>query len=444
MFDGCMHHLVGCLPGQRIHRLWRELGALPCPIHYPDDLICIENTEGRRFTVHTDLDRLESHMRDLAPADGDVIGEFVGAARRFTRFSMMDMLLAKPWEMISMLPKLPLISRWGKPTLKEVGARFSDPFLRRAMGMIQYDFDNIPAIVALMFLSGCATGNFGWPAGGSLAFAQRIAERYTALGGQLQTRTRAETILVEDNRAVGVRLADGSELGADVVISNADGHATLYDMLSGRYLNDEIRAYYEAAPEEQEMALHISLGVARDFSDEPHMLVLWLPEPVEIAGQERDRLDIEFFSFAPETAPAGKTAVQAVMTTSYDFWRALSAEDYQAEKARAAATVVDCLEQRFPGLRAQVEVTDVATPLTTERYVGSYHGYQAWGAPDQGFLDMLMGKGVSKRVPGLANFMMVGQWAGGTIGLPNVAAMGRRAIQQLCRQDQRRFVTTTE
>jgi phytoene dehydrogenase-like protein len=445
-FDGCMHHLVGCTPGTRIHRMWQELGAMPRAIHYPDDLICIENTDGKRFTVYTDLDRLEAHMRELAPADGAVIGEFIGAARRFTRFSMMDMLLAKPWEMVAALPYMGLMGKWGKLTLEQVGARFSDPFLQRAMGMIQYDFANIPAVVALMFLAGCATRNFGWPAGGSLEFARSIEQRYRALGGEIQYRAKVEKVLVENDRAVGVRLSNGMEHRADggngvsAVISNADGHTTIFDMLDGRYTTELIQAFYASPPKQQEMALHISLGVARDFPGEPHMLVLWLPEPVEIAGQICDRLDVEFFNFAPEMAPAGKTAVQVVATTSYDTWKVLSPEGYRAEKERSVETVIACLDRRFPGLRAQVEVTDVATPLTTERFTGSHLGYQAWPVPNQKMLDALMGKGLSKTLPGLSNFFMVGQWAGG-LGLPNVAAMGRRAIATICKQDGQRFVT---
>jgi phytoene dehydrogenase-like protein len=293
----------------------------------------------------------------------------------------------------------------------------------------------------LMFLSGCATRNFGWPVGGSLEFARAIEQRYRALGGEIHYRAKVDKILVENDQAVGVRLTDGTEQRADVVISNADGRATIFDMLEGRYTTELIRAFYENPPKQQEMALHISLGVARDFSAEPHMLVLWLPEPVEIAGELRDRLDIEIFNFAPETAPAGKTALQVVATTSYDYWKAFSPEDYRAEKARVAETVIACLDRRFPGLAAQVEVTDVATPLTTERFTGSYLGYQAWPVPGQKMLDALSGKGLSKTLPGLSNFHMVGQWAGG-IGLPNVAALGKRVIAAICKQDGRRFVTT--
>ncbi|MBN1874427.1 MAG: NAD(P)/FAD-dependent oxidoreductase [Anaerolineae bacterium] len=438
-FDGCMHHLVGCDPKSRIHRMWRELGVMPRPVHFPDDLIGIENTEGQRFILYTDLDRLENHMRELAPADGKVIGEFVDAARKFTRFSMMDMLLAKPWEMVGVLPYLGLLSKWGKLKLEEMGGQFSNLFLRRAISMIQYDFENMPAMMALMFLSGCATRNFGWPAGGSLAFARSIAERYTALDGEIHYRAKVDKILVENDRAVGVRLADGTEHRADTVISNADGRTTIFDMLQGRYTTELIRTYYANPPQQQEMALHVSFGVARDFSIEPHTLVLWLPEPVEIAGRTCDRLDIEFFNFAPEMSPPGKTAMQVVMTTSYDYWKALSPEDYRAEKARVAETLSACLERRFPGFAAQVEVTDVATPLTTGRFTGSFMGYQAWGVPNQSMLDALTGKGLSKTLPGLSNFYMVGQWAGG-LGLPNVAAMGRKAIAGLCKQDGRQFV----
>jgi hypothetical protein len=120
-------------------------------------------------------------MRELVPADAEAIGEWVGAARTFTRFGVMDKLVVKPWEMVAMFPYLGLMNKWGKVTLGEVGVRFRDPFPRRAIGMIQYDFANILAVVALMFLSGCATRNFGWSAGGSIDFGRALAGRYMAL-----------------------------------------------------------------------------------------------------------------------------------------------------------------------------------------------------------------------------------------------------------------------
>jgi phytoene dehydrogenase-like protein len=64
--------------------------------------------------------------------------------------------------------------------------------------------------------------------GGSLAFTQAIEKRYIGLGGEIRYRSRVERILTDNNQAVGVRLADGTEHFADIVVSAADGHATIY------------------------------------------------------------------------------------------------------------------------------------------------------------------------------------------------------------------------
>jgi phytoene dehydrogenase-like protein len=267
------------------------------------------------------------------------------------------------------------------------------------------------------------------------------------LGGRIHYQSQVSKILVEkgDNvdHAVGIRLQDGSEYDANQVISNADGHTTIYDMLGGKYTTSLIKHYYDNPPKNQEMSLNIFLGINNDFSSEPHSLVLWLPEPVVIAGETRDRLDLEFFSFAPEMAPGGKTTLKVTFISSYKFWKNLQDQNedaYHAAKEKTAEIVISLLDRRFPGLKEKVEVVDIATPLTTERYVGSYHGYQAWGIPNQSFLDAISGKGLSKTLPGLANFHMVGQWAGG-LGLPNVAAMGRKTIIDICKKDGQPFKT---
>jgi hypothetical protein len=50
-------------------------------------------------------------------------------------------------------------------------------------------------------------------------------------------------------------------------------------------------------------------------------------------------------------------------------------------------------------------------------------------------------KGMSRTLPGLGGFYMVGQWAGAMGGLPTVAAMGRNLARLLCKRDGRAFVT---
>mgnify|MGYP001813377010 CR=1 FL=1 len=282
-----------------------------------------------------------------------------------------------------------------------------------------------------------------------MPFALDIERRYRALGGEVQYRVQVEKVLVEScrgkrtrksDRAVGVRLADGSEYRADVIVSTAYGQTTVYDLLDGRYTDERVRAVYSAPLDEVAMGLQVSLGVARDLSGEPPAIVLLLPEPVEIADRTYERLSLELFGFDPGLAPPGKGVLKVVLKTSYAHWRELrdDPERYHAEKARVVAIILDQVEPRFPGLRGQVEVIDVATPVTIERYTGNGRTFQgSLGIPLAG---LLAGRGIVRTLPGLAEFYMVGQWAGFP-GLPWVAGMGRSLVQHLCRHEGRPFVT---
>ena len=70
-----------------------------------------------------------------------------------------------------------------------------------------------------------------------------MEKRYLDLGGTVHYRSKVEKIIVENNKAVGVKLADGTEHRADVIISNADGRKTIMEMLEGKYLDAKTRIY---------------------------------------------------------------------------------------------------------------------------------------------------------------------------------------------------------
>ena len=110
--------------------------------------------------------------------------------------------------------------------------------------------------------------NAGYPIGGSLPMSLALAKRYTDLGGEIHYDSRVEKILVEGDRAVGVRLADGSEQRAGRVISAADGYATIFKMLDGKYADEKTREPYEKWPIFPPL-LFVGVGVNRTFADEP-------------------------------------------------------------------------------------------------------------------------------------------------------------------------------
>jgi phytoene dehydrogenase-like protein len=239
-----------------------------------------------------------------------------------------------------------------------------------------------------------------------------------------------------------VRLADGTEHRADDVVSAADGHATIFGLLGGNYASPAIRRAYRTQPIFRPL-VQVSLGVARDLSAEPHALTFPLPTPSAIAGEVRESLTVRHFGYDPTLAPTGKSALEVLLDTDYDRWAALARDrgEYESEKDRIAEAVVQELDRRFPGLAQDVEVLDVATPMTWERITGNWRGaYEAW-LPTRGNIKASLRGGVRTTLPGLERFFMTGQWASGG-GLPSVAPAARGLIKAICRRDRRPFVTS--
>jgi phytoene dehydrogenase-like protein len=444
-FDGCIHNLVGTRPGSKVRRMWEELGVdRRWEVVDFKEFVQVEDADGKTLTVHADPSRFERHLMDLSPADAPVIKELMKGLRAFSRIDMLSMPAGGIREMLGMAVHGPLIARWMAMDLERFSKRFKDPFLRRAFPTIQYDLDEVPVGISLSFLGGLGRGDLGYPKGGSLEFSRTIARRYAELGGEIAYGSPVEKVICEKDRAVGVRLSDGSEHRADRIVSNADGRSTILGMLDGRYMDGRIRAYYEKPlVDHQQFALQVSFGIARDLSREPHSIVLFLTEPLTIAGETKDRLDLELFGFDPSLAPAGKSVLKVILDSRYAYWKELSRDpgSYKAEKKRVVETLLPALERRFPGFIRQVEVTDVSTPVTTERITGNWQGLQSWPPKGVSFLSV-MRKGFTKTLPGLKGFSMVGQWASCTIGISTAALMGKRLVKELCAQDGLRFRTS--
>jgi phytoene dehydrogenase-like protein len=66
-FDYAVHNLFGVTPNSVNNNMWQELGALHGLKAYSfKEFAQIEDPNGKVFTVHTNLDQLQKHMKELA------------------------------------------------------------------------------------------------------------------------------------------------------------------------------------------------------------------------------------------------------------------------------------------------------------------------------------------------------------------------------------------
>jgi len=448
--DGCIHWLIGSGPGSGFYRIWNELGALEGrTIVDPEEFGRIEGSDGKTFIVYSNIDRLEQYMKEIAPEDTAVIDEFIAAIRTCSQYEPPLEKAAEVSTLFDLLkiiftkfPLLLMIRKWGRVSLRDFSKRFKNPLVREAFPLLfASDF---PVFFIIMSLAWMHNRSAGYPLGGSLEFSRAIEKRYLALGGEANYRARVSRILTENNRAIGIRLEDGTEHRADYVISAADGHATIFDMLEGKYVDDTVKGYYEKLIP-FEPVVYVALGVNRTFDDLPSSaggMALLLDQPIKIGGSEKHYLKAHIFNFDPTLAPAHKTVISVMMHTDFEYWNDLRKDDtkYKAEKDKVADTVIAILDKRFPGLAQQVEMRDVASPTTFVRYTGNWKGsYEGWQVtPDT----WSFGKLMRKTLPGLENFYMAGQWVQPGGGLPAVAMSGRNVIQIICKKEKREFRTS--
>ncbi len=450
IFDGCLHYLFGSNPGQPFYRLWEELGAVRGRqfVHH-DELLRVTGFRGETLIVYSDPDRLEAHLSALSPRDRKLIRAFCHGIRAFADFDL-SLLQQKPKALmgpvdwgrlgLKMLPFVRPMARWGLLSAQDFGNRFKDPFLRRAIPEM-FAWPSIPAIVGMSLLAYMHDRNAGFPVGGSLAFARAIERRYRELGGIIHYNAQVERILVERDRAVGVRLYNNEEYWADRTISACDGRSTLFELLGGRYKSGRTARLYDGHFPVRSQ-LQVSLGVNRDFSSQPHWVTYLLERPVVIAGEPRDTLSVKHYCFDPSLAPAGKSAVVIMLTASYSYWQRIYGRAlYNAEQIQESGILIDRLAQIYPGIQADIEYVDVATPLSYERYTGNWQGSSCGWLLTKQTMPLTI-CGLPKTLPGLHRFYQIGQWVEPGGSVPVVAMSGRNIIQQICHEDRNTFTTT--
>jgi phytoene dehydrogenase-like protein len=448
-WDISMHLLTNSRQGP-FRKMWEELGVVGRRrFHYHNEYMRIE---GRDHTLNFGLDRteLENAMQSISPDDTKLIKEFTGI---FYGKGIMDAASLKPQEftnpvdiarmIIAILPIMGVMMKYSKVTIQDFADRFKNPFLRNA---IQFVIDNpgwrmkeYPMVGMTGFLqSGMIDA--GVPLGGSQQVMFDMAEQFKNNGGEIVYKSRVKELIIENAVVCGVRLENGAEHRADVVVWAADGHHLIFDILEGCYLDKDIRSMYEQWTPVMPL-VHVMMGVNRDLSKEPHRILLELDKPIKVAEEERRWLYVLHHSFDPSMAPKGKSSVEAWFPSNYDYWANLSRNrsKYDQEKQRIAEETISAIDKRWPGFAGQVEVVDVPTPATYVRYTGNWQG-----SPDGWYITPknLMKQKPVRSLPGLKGLYTVGQWTAPYTGTVMAAVTGRQLVEVLCKKEKRVFKTT--
>jgi phytoene dehydrogenase-like protein len=217
------------------------------------------------------------------------------------------------------------------------------------------------------------------PAGAIREFLDLLVNQYQDFGGELRHRCPVDEILVEGGRARGVRLADGSELEAEAVLSTAGIPETM--RLSG-WQGD--RAEYTGRMSFLETVSLVDRGRAGVLQDN-RTIIFYNNSPAFRYQRPDDLLDTSWgvICFPDHFAglpPADPLQVRVTNAACYPLWRALSSETYHQAKTEWTAAAVAASEAIVGPYRQAIAMQDSFTPLTIERYTRKAEG-AVYGSP---------------------------------------------------------------
>jgi phytoene dehydrogenase-like protein len=304
-----------------------------------------------------------------------------------------------------------------------------DPFTRNWLDLLCFLLSGLPADgtsaaeMAFMFADWYRPGVvLDYPVGGSGALVDALVRGLERHGGRLMLGAHVEQVLVEGNRAVGVRLRGGKEIRVRrAVVSNASVWDTLKLLPEGA-VPKRFRAKRQATPEcDSFMHLHLGIdaeGIRPDLAC--HYIVVNNWETGVTAPQNVVLVSIPSL-LDPSLAPSGKHVIHVYTPGNepYDLWQGMDrrSQEYARQKQVRAEVMWQALERIIPDIRSRCDVTLVGTPLTHERFLRRHRG--SYGPAIRAGVGIFPGSGTP--LPGLH---CCGDSTFPGIGLPAVAVSG--------------------
>lgn len=432
-FDIGLHYIGDCGPGGKIPQLLRgldiEIDYVPMDADGFDTLVFPDF----RFPIPVGHDRFRDRFVEMFPSERRGIDRYVRFLKEIDSLSQrMDANRGRmSWGIaLHAMTRGRLAARYQHATLQDLLDSCSrDPQVRAVMAGQNGDYGLPPSRVSASLHAGLSNHYFHgayYPRGGGQVIADRLSQYIEARGGSVHLRRGVESILVENDRVVGIRTEPFKgrqhEVRAASVLSNTDLRVTLDRLLPADALPDAWKR--RSSGFEMAAAIFMTcLGIRGDMRERGMAASNYW---------QFDGYDFEAFYDTqgemmprgcyitsatlkdPDTrhhAPEGISNVEAmtVLSGKPEHWGISGrAEDwdykkdtrYRALKQRIEDDLVNRVEALFAGSAAEVVFRESASPMSHIRYTRATDGtgYGLACTPEQFFHNR---PGYSGPLPGL-------------------------------------------
>jgi phytoene dehydrogenase-like protein len=381
--------------------------------------------DGTRLELSDDLVASQAAVAELSAADAAALGKFEADLAALAELVMPLIDTTAPDVRLRRLSDLPGLLKLGGLAARRralvdealflfstsvsqyLGERFENEHVKAAIGWHAIN-DSVggpstPGTAYVLLHDHAAEDTdeggvraWGFVRGGMGVVTEAMAAAAREAGAEVRTNAEAESILVEDGRAVGVALAGGGEVRAPLILSNADPKKTFLGLVPDGDLPGEFTAAIrEYRCEGTSIKINLAVGELPVATGMPTGGVQPYQRGIMEVNQpfaDMDRAQAEARAGRPardphielciptvhdaSLAPAGHHVV-TIDVNSQPYTLAEGSWDELRESVADAA--IDKLEGYFPGLKKSILHREVLTPLDLERRLGITGGHALHG-----------------------------------------------------------------
>lgn len=341
---------------------------------------------GRKFDYNNDHDFILNEIGRINPADKANYERFIATTRAIFQKGFVE-LADQPFlhftDMLKIAPDLIRLQSY-KSVYQYVSQFVQDDFLRQIfsfhpllVGGNPFDTTSIYAMIHYLERE----WGVHYAVGGTGAIVDALVKVFAELGGKIRLSTEVSEIVIQNRRVTGVRLADGSVLPADFVVSNADVAWTYRYLINERhrrqFTNWRIDQY------KYSMSLFVLyFGTRKEYKDSKlahHNIILSPRYKPLLDDIFNKRVLAEDFSLYlhmptltdPSMAPAGCETFYVLSPVPH-----LDAKVDWTKMARPYRDkILQFLEENYlPDLRANIVAEHYIDPLHFQNTLNSYKG----------------------------------------------------------------------
>lgn len=341
---------------------------------------------GKEITFWKDFDRFIEEFIAIFPHQEKELRSFYSFLWGLYKGAVSDNEMIVP---PSELPKIDYVKRFFKNPIGVMGLAlmmfktaesvikkyFTDPDLIAFLDMLTRTFsycditETTAVLSATMFID-MHEGGCYYAAGSPQMVPNKVEKAMERSGGQMLYRHMVEEILIENNRAYGVRLSDGTEIMADRVISDASVWNVYGKLVKPRHIKPKrMKWAHDFMPTPSCLICYIGVD-AKAFPETARRFEIFIPDMRDKEGHGLTMYASSMID--PSLAPPGCHGVTAILLAE-DKWPEpgdpeYRSEEYRRRKQEAGDKLLDHIERYYPGFRRHIKVMEVATPGTIERF----------------------------------------------------------------------------